>query len=308
MNKVDMRKRIDSLEAKPTRKTCVKKKAPLKSEVVTELDDLKKRFCELEIENIEQIEIIKSLEIKIKELEDCRIAPGMETVSVQTDTKFVCHKCDYRVEDVYEFDAHRWIEHEDDDELDGGNNDVVDMEVSEHEIEEQRFKQCLEQFNCNLCDDNFQMKRDLMNHRKKQHTDKLANCWKFAVGTCQYGSHCWFKHWENEEEPREIKCNLCEKLFTTLSDFHTHKKQKHKQSVQICRNSNNGKCRYGVQFCWFNYEISNEEVNSNERINDKQEVLEKLFGMVEKVTERVINIENDRKENIKKIDYNQTKF
>ena len=74
----------------------------------------------------------------------------METVSVQTDTKFDCHKCDSRVEDVYKFDAKRWIEHEDDDELDGGNNDVVDMEVSEHEIEEQRFKECLEQSNSNL--------------------------------------------------------------------------------------------------------------------------------------------------------------
>ena len=43
-----------------------------------------------------------------------------------------CHKCDYKIEDVYEFDAHRWMEHEDD-----------EPDTSIHTVEEERVSEKL---------------------------------------------------------------------------------------------------------------------------------------------------------------------
>ena len=53
----------------------------------------------------------------------------MNSVSVQTETILSCTKCDYKINDIYEFDAHRWTEHEDD-ELGANSYGVEEMEVS----------------------------------------------------------------------------------------------------------------------------------------------------------------------------------
>ena len=149
-------------------------------------------------------------------------------------------------------------------------------------------------FKCNFCDKNFTTKRSLMNHNKREHTDQLANCWKFAAGACHYGKHCWFNHASIDQEPTEIQCNKCEQVFITPSEFHLHKKQKHKQFLPTCRNAYNDKCRYGVQLCWFNHELRDDGVEEPEK-NAKyhQEVFDKLFVMIEKISERVVHIEKD---------------
>ena len=150
-------------------------------------------------------------------------------------------------------------------------------------------------FTCNFCDNNFKTKRDMMKHKKKQHREKLADCWQFATGNCQYGDeHCWFNHLRSDfqPEPVEIKCILCEKVFKTHSEFLKHKKQHHKQHVSKCKNADNGTCRYGNELCWFVHE-SNERTSENERsINYNQEVFEKIFSLIEKITERVVIVEN----------------
>ena len=44
-----------------------------------------------------------------------------------------CHKCEYKIDDVYELDAHRWKEHEDD-EPDTNINTVEEERVSENKL------------------------------------------------------------------------------------------------------------------------------------------------------------------------------
>ena len=68
--------------------------------------------------------------------------------------------------------------------------------------------------------------------------------------------------------------------------------QELKLYVTQCRNADNGTCRYGHELCWFEHE-SNERMSHNERrINYNQEVFEKIFSMMEKITERVVLVEN----------------
>ena len=150
----------------------------------------------------------------------------------------------------------------------------------------------LEEFECNFCDDTFTTKRNLMNHNKREHLERLANCWKFATGACQYGNYCWFSHEHIDQEPKEINCNRCEKVFITPSEFHMHSKQNHKQFLPTCRNASNGNCKYGDLLCWFKHDVNAEGLVDQEKAGSyNQEVFEKLFIMIDKISERVINIE-----------------
>ena len=55
---------------------------------------------------------------------------------------------------------------------------------------------------------------------------------------------------------------------------------------------NSGTCRYGNELCWFKHE-NNNGVNDNG--NYQQEVFDKIFNMMEKITERVLIMENEVK-------------
>ena len=107
-----------------------------------------------------------------------------------------CNKCDYQAEDEYDLDAHTWSEHDDDDE-----------EIEECSLEINRYS-----FGCNICEENFDTKRDLMNHKKKQHYDRVEMCWRFA--NCSYAdTDCWFRHYQTAQvtESSTVNCNLCDK-------------------------------------------------------------------------------------------------
>ena len=55
----------------------------------------------------------------------------------------------------------------------------------------------------------------------------------------------------------------------------------------------NGECVYGDD-CWFNHQVKRNEEEIIEDIEDRV-ILKKLLDMVEKITERVVNIEKNRK-------------
>ena len=57
---------------------------------------------------------------------------------------------------------------------------------------------------CNLCDDTFEKKRNLMIHKKEDHTEKVELYWYYSAGTCPYGEQkCWFIH---DKEDAKLKC------------------------------------------------------------------------------------------------------
>ena len=85
----------------------------------------------------------------------------MTTVSVNTDKIISCHHCDYTSDDVYEFDQHRWTEHEDDDNLDYDFRERADTSYSD-----KRKTNSLGDLTYNLCDANCQAKHNLLKHKK----------------------------------------------------------------------------------------------------------------------------------------------
>ena len=121
-----------------------------------------------------------------------------------------------------------------------------------------------------------------------------------SSGQCGYGDNlCWFLHCESADESlaaANIKCNFCEKEFQFRSQLLRHKKQKHWDSVSICRNEEQNNCKFGSKNCWFKHEnekIIKEHDEKYEEMKENNEVLERLFGMIEKMTERIVTMEEN---------------
>ena len=50
---------------------------------------------------------------------------------------------------------------------------------------------------CQFCDNKFTLLRELMEHKKIQHEEKINICWNYPSGNCEFGSdNCWFLHEE----------------------------------------------------------------------------------------------------------------
>ena len=147
---------------------------------------------------------------------------------------------------------------------------------------------------CNICDKHFENIKDLMTHKKKQHCDRVAMCWKFASGHCSYGDNgCWFIHSpaDNSQESSNIKCNSCDQEFKCKAEVLKHSKHKHSMEVMKCRNEKDGKCTFGSKKCWFIHD-DHEDVRKHEPDNGEQSnAIQKVFGKLETMTERIINIE-----------------
>ena len=46
---------------------------------------------------------------------------------------------------------------------------------------------------CNFCDEKFKTRRCVMVHKKVVQTEKVAVCWNFVEGNCDFGDKpCWF--------------------------------------------------------------------------------------------------------------------
>ena len=84
------------------------------------------------------------------------------------------------------------------------------------------------------------------------------------------------------------KVKNCGKVFTTLNQFLNHKKIEHVTSVQQCKHEKNNSCPYGTQKCWYLHSLP----KNNEVYNVNQEIIEKIENMMERFTERILNLEN----------------
>ena len=69
--------------------------------------------------------------------------------------------------------------------------------------------------------------------------------------------------------------------------FKKHRKSDHIENVQICKMYKEGNCTFG-EHCWFSHE-STENKKEEKENNDK--IIQKLFEVVEKFTEKVITVE-----------------
>ena len=173
-----------------------------------------------------------------------------------------CNECEYPAEDIYD--------------------------LGEHMFEFHAEESCNEKIQCNYCGDNFKTKGALMMHRKDVHAEKVNMCSYFIEGNCNFGTDkCWYSHTKNNQKTTTFKCSKCEQVFETRPDFMLHKKKDHSESIPICREALNGTCKFGKINCWYNHE------NENEKSNCTEEVFDKLFDMIEKFTQRIVQIENN---------------
>ena len=73
-----------------------------------------------------------------------------------------------------------------------------------------------------------------------------------------------------------------------------HKKNDHKQYVQLCKNEKNGSCIYGNKKCWFRHEneqSDNKNQKHEKEIEENKKVTQRMFEMMETITQSVIEIE-----------------
>jgi hypothetical protein len=83
-------------------------------------------------------------------------------------------------------------------------------------------------------------------------------------------------------------------VFITQADIMKDKKNDHKQYVQLCKNEKNGSCIYGNKKCWFSHEneqSNNKNQKHEKEIEENQKVTQRMFEMMETITQRVIEIE-----------------
>ena len=67
-----------------------------------------------------------------------------------------------------------------------------------------------------------------------------------------------------------------------------HRKQEHRETISQCRND--GNCKFAN--CWYLHSEEHEKLKEIDKQNKNESMLEKLFTMMEKITERMVQIEN----------------
>ena len=135
-------------------------------------------------------------------------------------------------------------------------------------------------------------------HKKSDHKDKVSICMHFSFGNCTYSDvDCWFFHGTDLQacEGPNFNCSFCDKIFTKRSEVMKHRKTEHRLFVPLCRHAMYGACIFSEETCWFVHDgekVRNESENNDKIIKYNQEVFDKLFGMIEKMTERIVQMEN----------------
>ena len=96
-----------------------------------------------------------------------------------------------------------------------------------------------------------------MHHKKRKHSEKVSNCWKFLEGCCPFG---------------EDNCSICDENFKTQTILMKHRKSEHGNSIEKCKN--NEGCLFKNE-CWYKHEEMND--NDYENYDKKENIIQKLF-------------------------------
>ena len=194
-----MKRKLEIVNSKSKDSNTIKQKAPLKSELIIQMNELQEKYNELKANNEEYLETIKSQQEKIdalvkekhvtkengqteNELElDCRecgfsasnnfqlgihigktheSSEGMQLDDLDSSQGMRdCKRCDYVAEDRYEMDGHLWSEHEDDE-----DGTII----------------------CKFCEEKFASIANLMTHKKIKHREKIKICENYNAEGCPF--------------------------------------------------------------------------------------------------------------------------
>ena len=274
----EVRKEKQTTTSKKHDKKCLQKKPEIDSEYINlknNFDSLQKKYDALTVENDQNNDRIHALEQTVKHLESKKdiklvVKKNMSTQSDTLDLMF-CSECEYPAETIFELGEHMFEFHS---------------------------EEYAKKIACHYCDETFETKDGVMKHRKISHLEKVKTCIFYSEGKCEHGDECWFNHdtkaRDNQtDETVRLKCRLCDKTFNIRSDFMNHRKHEHSELTEHCRNDLNG-CPYAPYSCWFKHA---ETENTDRSQNIKNHSLtEKLFNMMEKIVERLADLENKTRE------------
>ena len=285
------------------------KKPPTKADLIAELklakDDLKlnkelndalleevknneKAIEILERKEKKYIEAIKHLEEKVENLRretSSNSTSDLETQTSmdpgETELQLPCRICIYVATCEEQLNWHMDDEH--------GLNTDMDFQTD---------------FPCEICGKWCRSDADLTYHLNKHefvknvHQEEVQTCSHFLDGKCAFDSNeCWFYHPDLTKAgsvpriPTSFKCRFCEKSFQTKSEFMEHRKLEHPQKIAACKKEMDSSCRFGNDKCWYAHKNSLQS-KQTENLNEDPNLINRLFTMMEKVTERIENIEN----------------
>ena len=238
-------------------------------QLVYEHKTLKDKYEQLLVHhkaNLEKIAVLNKKVLKYETEENNK----QEAVSAETQTSMKCEDCGYPSDDLVDFGEHLYQCH-------GPDNENVEESII-----------------CYLCGWKLKSKRELMVHRKEKHLQSVRMCLFYSKGDCDFSDEdCWYQHKTQESslaQPlKEFKCSLCGQTFNFKPDFMKHRKTEHPNNISFCKTYNNGTCNFGSEKCWYKHVEKQTEV---EEIDDNNEMITRLFDMMEKFAERFELIEN----------------
>ena len=103
-----------------------------------------------------------------------------------------------------------------------------------------------------------------MKHKKLKHREKVAICLNYNANGCPFeDKKCWFLHMQSNED---FKCNICDESFQTKSKFMNHRKNQHREMVQLCKN--NEECVFKSS-CWFKHGIYEKHIRKEKSDENK---------------------------------------
>ena len=293
------------------------KKVHTKSDLLLQVKALQEAYSDLEETNKKNTKVIETLKGQVASLKRERVTVDSQQTQTESDLNIKCDECNFEGRNEKELGWHMGKNH-------GWLNDQKDMDIS---IESQGTRYCemcdyeardvndlLEHndiehtpsdfegddqtfFTCHFCQEDLSSKKDLKLHKKEVHSEKVSSCWNFSAGTCDFGDeNCWFIHSnaKDQQKPAEYNCKLCDKVLANLSEYLRHRKRKHENTIPTCKNFLDRTCIYGNDNCWFKHGDNECEKESN--INENNEIIKGIFKMMEKLTERIFQIEMKHKE------------
>ena len=308
----EVRKENQTVTSKKHDKRCLEnKKSPSEDTFKLQLKTLQDKIDDLEKEKVTAEAAIKDLRSKLKVATSPKSSMDLETqTSVDpgdSESQIPCRICIYVATCEEQLNWHMDDEHDIQTDLYYETDFPCDIcgkfcrteedltyhlkkhEFESHSCEPQPVRNENVILECNFCAKKFETKKELMVHKKKEHREKVKVCWNYSSGKCEFVENdCWFLHTNTSSE---IDCNFCGKVFLNIDQLLNHKKNDYSFSIQQCKHEKSNACKYGAQKCWYRHisQTNNEETHVNE------EVIEKLFSMMEQFTKRIMNLENQSK-------------
>ena len=64
--------------------------------------------------------------------------------------------------------------------------------------------------------------------------------------------------------------------------------------MTTCFKAQNDDCKYGDALCWFSHDERNQIDNNETSSKDKKDVLQRIFEVMERMTERIAELEKTK--------------